>query len=68
MNMWTKQKGYPLLKVSMEQQDDNRIITITQEKFTSTVSDSQCNNKTQSLWSIPINIVSSDYKNLVCIK
>lgn len=33
MSSWTKQMGFPVLKVSQKQEGDDRVLTITQEKF-----------------------------------
>jgi puromycin-sensitive aminopeptidase len=33
MKTWTNQMGFPVLKVSQKQEGDNRVLTITQEKF-----------------------------------
>jgi len=33
MSSWTKQMGFPLIKVTSQQDGDNRILTLEQEKF-----------------------------------
>lgn len=33
MSTWTKQMGFPLISVQSEQQGNNRVLTLTQEKF-----------------------------------
>lgn len=61
MNTWTKQKGYPILKVTMEQDGDTRIIILKQEKFTANGTEDP--DKPQ--WLIPIRIISENYRSQV---
>lgn len=55
MNTWVKQKGYPVVSVSSRQDGDNRILSLTQEKFSANGKSS----KDGSLWMVPISIVTS---------
>ncbi|XP_026480083.1 puromycin-sensitive aminopeptidase-like protein [Ctenocephalides felis] len=59
MNTWTKQKGYPILKVSMEQDGNTRIVILKQEKFTANGSE----DPAKPQWLIPIRIISENYRS-----
>ena len=57
MNTWTKQKGFPVIKVSSVQDGDSLILTLTQEKFCANgqLPPSEAN----TLWMIPLSISTS---------
>ncbi|KAG0442407.1 hypothetical protein HPB47_015719 [Ixodes persulcatus] len=55
MDTWVKQKGYPVISVSSRQDGDNRILSLTQEKFSA----DRRSSKDGSLWMVPISIVTS---------
>lgn len=55
MSTWVKQMGFPVVTVSSVQQGTNRVLTLTQEKFTA---DGQVPDKAY-IWKIPINISTS---------
>ncbi|CAN7937962.1 unnamed protein product, partial [Ixodes hexagonus] len=55
MKTWVKQKGYPVISVSSRQDGDNRILSLTQEKFSTDGKSS----KDGSLWMVPISILTS---------
>lgn len=58
MNTWVKQQGYPLISVCMRQDDNCRLITLTQEKFNA----DGTKDPNQSKWMIPINIITQNCK------
>lgn len=54
MSTWTKQKGFPVIKVSSVQDGGSRILTLTQEKF---CADGQLpQSESNTLWMIPVSI------------
>ncbi|EEC12055.1 aminopeptidase, putative [Ixodes scapularis] len=55
MDTWVKQKGYPVVSVSSRQDGDNRILSLTQEKFSA----DRRSSKDGSLWMVPISIITS---------
>jgi len=58
MSTWTKQMGYPVISVSARQDGSNRVITLSQEKFSV---DGVLNEKDQqSKWLVPISIISQN--------
>ena len=57
MSTWTKQKGFPVIKVSSRQDGDSRILTLTQEKFCADGHLPQ--SETNILWKIPVSISTS---------
>uniref|UniRef100_T1J5J3 Pleckstrin homology domain-containing family A member 8 n=1 Tax=Strigamia maritima TaxID=126957 RepID=T1J5J3_STRMM len=64
MNTWTKQMGFPLIKVAARHEGTSRILTLTQEKFCA-------DNKPEgnsSQWMVPINLSSSRQPNQVAEK
>ncbi|RWS02375.1 Puromycin-sensitive aminopeptidase-like protein [Dinothrombium tinctorium] len=68
MNTWTKQKGYPVITVSSRQEENNRILTLTQEKFCA--NGKQSESDTKALWLVPVTIstksdLQSDYKRVL---
>ncbi|XP_023932531.1 puromycin-sensitive aminopeptidase, partial [Lingula anatina] len=56
MNTWTKQMGFPVLKVSDKQEGSNRVLTITQEKF---CADGKGDANDSSLWKVPVKICTA---------
>ncbi|CAB3411733.1 unnamed protein product [Caenorhabditis bovis] len=52
MSGWTKQMGFPVVKVSQRQEGNNRVLTLEQKRF---ISDGGEDNL-QSLWQVPITI------------
>ncbi|KAF6202747.1 hypothetical protein GE061_003149 [Apolygus lucorum] len=51
MSTWTKQMGFPVIKVTSSEQDgDNRILTVTQQKFVADNSDPD----NSALWMVPL--------------
>ena len=57
MSTWTKQKGFPVIKVSSVQDGDSLILTLTQEKF---CADGQLpQSEANILWMIPLSISTS---------
>lgn len=55
MNTWVKQKGYPVISVASRQDGENRVLTLSQEKFNA---DGKA-TKDGSLWMVPISITTS---------
>ncbi|XP_030829988.1 puromycin-sensitive aminopeptidase [Strongylocentrotus purpuratus] len=55
MGTWTKQKGFPVLKVTREIQGDKQILNISQEKFSADGQKEDGDFK----WMIPISIATS---------
>lgn len=53
MSTWTKQMGFPVIKVMEEQVGDNRVLKLTQEKFNA---DGQTVEGESSQWMVPIGI------------
>ncbi|RWS23543.1 Puromycin-sensitive aminopeptidase-like protein, partial [Leptotrombidium deliense] len=54
MSTWTKQKGFPVISVNSRQEGNNRILTLSQEKFCSNGKLSE--EDKQVLWMVPISI------------
>ncbi|XP_071101495.1 puromycin-sensitive aminopeptidase-like [Haliotis cracherodii] len=52
MDTWTKQMGFPVIKVSERQDGDKRILTISQEKF---CADGKLPAEDKSSWLVPIS-------------
>lgn len=55
MSTWVKQMGFPVVTVTSVQKGANRVLTLTQDKFTA---DGQVPDK-EYMWKIPINISTS---------
>ncbi|KAK3096131.1 hypothetical protein FSP39_023548 [Pinctada imbricata] len=56
MNTWTKQMGYPVIKVTERQDGDKRVMTLSQEKF---CADGKQPEGTSSYeWMVPVTIMS----------
>ncbi|RWS22684.1 puromycin-sensitive aminopeptidase-like isoform X3, partial [Leptotrombidium deliense] len=54
MNTWTKQKGFPVITVSSRQDGNNKILTVTQEKFCANGKLNDYDNEV--LWMVPISV------------
>ncbi|RWS04263.1 puromycin-sensitive aminopeptidase-like protein, partial [Leptotrombidium deliense] len=54
MSTWTMQKGFPVITVNSRQEGNNRILTLSQEKFCSNGKLSEEDKKV--LWMVPISI------------
>ncbi|CAD6194528.1 unnamed protein product [Caenorhabditis auriculariae] len=52
MSGWTKQMGFPVVKVSQKKEGDKRILTLEQRRFISDGGDDSAN----SLWQVPITV------------
>ena len=62
MSTWTKQQGFPLLKVSEKLNNtNNRILSFSQERF---LADGSVDNE-NNLWVIPIAVSSSENPKLI---
>ncbi|XP_069490760.1 puromycin-sensitive aminopeptidase [Ambystoma mexicanum] len=57
MNTWTKQMGFPLIHVEAEQNNDERILTLTQKKFCAS---GPYAGKEQPQWMVPISFCTSE--------
>nr|XP_054758539.1 puromycin-sensitive aminopeptidase-like [Lytechinus pictus] len=55
MGTWTKQMGFPVLKVTREQQGDKQVLSISQEKFCADGQKQEGDFK----WMVPISIATS---------
>ncbi|KAK8732636.1 hypothetical protein OTU49_006856 [Cherax quadricarinatus] len=51
MSTWTKQTGFPMISVVSHQDGDNRVLTLTQQRFLADGSSGD-----NSLWMIPVSI------------
>jgi len=58
MNSWTRQKGYPVINVTARQDGSNRIITLSQEKFSVDGTLSELDQQTK--WLVPVSIISQN--------
>ncbi|XP_077862985.1 puromycin-sensitive aminopeptidase isoform X1 [Saccoglossus kowalevskii] len=63
MSTWTKQMGFPVIKVTAEQKGNNRELTLTQRKF---CADGSAGG--DSLWMVPISISTSADPNKAAVK
>lgn len=57
MSTWTQQMGFPVIKVEEKQEGDNRVLTLTQQKF---CADGQLPEGCNSKWLTPITICTSN--------
>ncbi|XP_011304312.1 puromycin-sensitive aminopeptidase isoform X2 [Fopius arisanus] len=55
MSTWTKQMGFPVLKVDQRQDGNDRILSLSQERF---LADGSV-DKEASLWMIPVSVSTS---------
>ena len=56
MSTWIQQKGYPVIQVTCKQHGSNRVLTVTQEKFSSDGVIDEQDRKIK--WLVPISIIS----------
>ncbi|RWS20189.1 puromycin-sensitive aminopeptidase-like protein, partial [Leptotrombidium deliense] len=61
MTTWTKQKGFPVVTVSSRQEGNNRVLTLSQEKFCSNGKYTPMDKKSQ--WMIPVVIRTQSNPN-----
>ncbi|KAL0270641.1 UNVERIFIED_CONTAM: hypothetical protein PYX00_007987 [Menopon gallinae] len=55
MSTWTKQMGFPVVRVTVSQNEDSAVLTLSQERFTA-----DGNSKgSDTIWMIPISISTS---------
>lgn len=65
MTTWTKQMGYPVVKVSEKQDGSNRVLTLTQEKF---CADGVQEKEGSFSWMVPVSIsTASDPKKAAVV-
>ncbi|XP_070156779.1 puromycin-sensitive aminopeptidase [Polyergus mexicanus] len=57
MSSWTKRQGFPVVKVDHHQKDENRILSLSQERF---LADGSVDNDADNTWLIPISVTSSE--------
>lgn len=62
MSTWTKQMGFPLIKVSQRQEGTSRILTLTQEKFCADINE-PCGDGFQ--WMVPVTISTARFPSQV---
>ncbi|KAK0172910.1 hypothetical protein PV328_006175 [Microctonus aethiopoides] len=55
MSTWTKQQGFPVIKVEQRQEGNNRILSLSQERFLADGS----HDEESSLWMIPVSVSTS---------
>ncbi|XP_024935803.1 puromycin-sensitive aminopeptidase isoform X2 [Cephus cinctus] len=55
MSSWTKQQGFPVLKVEQRQDGDDRVLNLSQERF---LADGSVDEE-KSLWMIPVSVSTS---------
>lgn len=55
MTTWTKQQGFPILKVDLKQENEDRVVSLSQSRFLSDGS----TDTADSSWMIPISVSSS---------
>ncbi|XP_012523522.1 puromycin-sensitive aminopeptidase isoform X2 [Monomorium pharaonis] len=56
MSSWTKRQGFPVVKVDYRQKGDNKILSLSQERF---LADGSVDNSADNAWLIPISVSSS---------
>lgn len=56
MTTWTKQMGYPVIKVSEKQDGSNRVLSLSQEKF---CADGKKQEGKQSEWMVPVSFCTA---------
>ncbi|XP_011165084.1 puromycin-sensitive aminopeptidase isoform X2 [Solenopsis invicta] len=56
MSSWTKRQGFPVVKVDYRQEGDNRILSLSQERF---LADGSVDNNEDNAWLIPVSVSSS---------
>ncbi|XP_008559136.1 puromycin-sensitive aminopeptidase isoform X1 [Microplitis demolitor] len=63
MSTWTKQQGFPVIKVEQRQQGNDRVLVLSQEKF---LADGSV-DKEDYLWMIPLSVSTSKSPNDVAL-
>ena len=58
MSTWTRQKGYPVINVTARQDGSNRVLSLSQEKFS--IDGHLSDKDQQTKWLVPINIISQN--------
>ncbi|KAH3753711.1 hypothetical protein DPMN_188354 [Dreissena polymorpha] len=56
MTTWTKQMGFPVIKVTQTQEGDSRVLELTQEKFNA---DGKTKEGESTEWMVPISVSTS---------
>ena len=56
MSTWTRQMGYPVINVTSRQDGSNRVLTLTQEKFS--IDGVLSEKDQQAKWLVPVNIIT----------
>lgn len=57
MTTWTKQMGFPVLKVTQSQEGDQRVLKIAQEKFNA---DGKSRDGESKEWLVPVSVCTSN--------
>ncbi|XP_053201788.1 puromycin-sensitive aminopeptidase-like [Panonychus citri] len=65
MPTWTKQLGYPVIKVESRQDGNNRVLKLEQQKFS--IDGVLTDEEKQMMWMIPISIITSKDPNKVAL-
>ncbi|KYN13786.1 PREDICTED: puromycin-sensitive aminopeptidase [Trachymyrmex cornetzi] len=60
MSSWTKRQGFPVVKVDYRQEGNDRILSLSQERF---LADGSVDNNADNAWLIPISVSSSQDPN-----
>jgi len=62
MKSWTEQMGFPCITVTSQQEGNDRVLSLSQSKFTG---DGKCNGDSATArWQIPVSIVSQNNKDV----
>lgn len=61
MTTWTKKMGFPVLRITQKQNGNDRVLSLSQERF---LSDGSI-DKDNSLWMIPISVSTSESPNKI---
>ncbi|XP_071942533.1 puromycin-sensitive aminopeptidase-like [Antedon mediterranea] len=64
MNAWTKEMGFPVLKVTSKQEGSSRVLTVSQSKFNAI----QPQSGEEKFWEVPISVITSDNPSKVAHK
>ena len=65
MPTWTKQLGYPIIKVQSRQDGNNRVLKLEQQKFS--IDGTLTDEEKQMMWIIPISVITSQDPNKVAL-
>ncbi|XP_061715100.1 puromycin-sensitive aminopeptidase isoform X1 [Cydia pomonella] len=63
MSTWTKQMGFPVVQVNSKQRGNDRVLTLTQQKFTADGSQ----DPHDILWMVPITISTQEFPSKVAL-